>query len=361
VEAEMKKIIVILICLTVTASAGCAWIKGQRLKGKKAKESVTCLTYNIESVIARPTPEVFESIRQWKTYTESVPRARFNRISSPQINGLGDYIEGHANGLVGNLPWRLVVTRYEPGRQIGFSLAEGLRGSYLSTLTPLGDKTRINITIHLFLLPDTTMGQAFDNLVKQGTSAVEAKEDQLITDIMRRAKAQLEGVDPATVRFEQPPRYEIFVDSFFMIEEKLPVSPARAFKSLASNETMTALLPLDPIAPAGGSPRDVAAVGNHYRASSRPELGPRVDYDLIAIQFIPGKEARYVFSAHDVIMEWDLFITPELKGSTVQMLFMIDLPPEQTGPTLDVIIQTNSIDKYVQKKVEEWKKSLSKG
>jgi hypothetical protein len=346
-----------LAAVLVAVAMGCAGTKSKGMKADQAKETVTCTTYSAEVRVEQPPEAVFNSIREWEYYQYAIPRASLTMRSGPRINGLGDHMGGRVNGLVANLPWQAVVTRYELNRRMTISFSEGLRGSVTCSLIPLegGAATKMVYSVHLFFPQDTAMGQALAEVINQGSGALADTVDRLITDGLRLATARLNGQDPATFKLEVAPRYEVFQDSFFVIEDRLRTSPKKTFERFARPEEIAALLPFERLEPVGDSPADAVMLGSRYRGVSRPELGARVEYDVIPIQLSPGKEARYMITAADVMMEVDLQFSPALTGANVRMLFMIDLPAEQSGQTLDVIIQTSSVDKFAQARVQELK------
>ena len=347
---------ILFLFLAAAAVAGCGWYKSRMLQSKKDKETITCLTYSLQTMINRPPAEVIEYMSSWDNIQRAIPRAHIESWSGDKILRVGDYARAHTNGLVANLPVNVVAVRWDPPRLLELAFSQGLHGTLRFDFTPVENQTRIKTSVHFFFLPDTAAGRTFNDLVESG--AAEETVDSFITDVLRQAKAQIEGLDPASVVFEDPPRYEIFKDSYFMAEQDFPLSVNKLFSLLTQSDNLGAIMPFGRIEALDQSPASPAGLGDHYRATSKPELGPPVTYDLVTLQLDAPKEARFFLYAHDVRIEWSLFVSPTFAGSKAQMLFIVDLPPEQTGPALDVIIQTNSIDKIVQQGLEQFAAGL---
>jgi len=329
--------------------AGCALLRTRRLENKK--DTVSVLTYDLQTTINRPVKEVFELTRLWNTYV--VGYASYSEVSGPGLTGIGNFNRGEASLAGRKVKWTETVAEWEEQRTVRFVYSGDMRGSVRISMEPLGDKTRYRFSAHIFFLPDSALASALNAFLEQGILGDYL--DQTVTDWLVKDFAKLENKEPEQVRLDQKPVHSVFADAYLTATETFSISPEKLFQILNSRDGLKAILPLDRIEPAEKSPPDFEGLGNHYRATASRGLTTPLVYDLVIVQYDPPKEARYYLYAGGAAMEIDLIVVPDATGSKALILFILDLPESVAGRTLDVLIHLSDIDQQAQKELTELK------
>jgi hypothetical protein len=350
-KKRMKRnveIITALIAL-VTFVCGCSLIKARRLTDKE--ETVSVVTYHLETMIDSPVEEVFELTRMWNTYV--VDWAEYTTTSSHGLTGIGNYSTGKASLVGRSVVWNEVVTDWEDDRRVKFVYSGDIRGSVEISMEPAGDQTKYSFTTHAFFLPDSIGASALEALLEQGILGDYLNE--IVTDFIVKDIATLEGKAPEDVLLTGEPGHEVFVDAYFTADETFDVPARELFGRLTSTRGLESILPVDRIEPVGGSPETFEQLGDHYRVTASEELMQPLEYDMVVVQYDPPKEVRFYLYAHDVCMEIDLLVIPTLTGSRVLTIFILNFPKSVEGRAFDVLMHTSNIDQAVQKRLTELK------
>jgi carbon monoxide dehydrogenase subunit G len=342
----MKKIICFLLVLA-GAAGSCSWFDKRVFQPQTSKDQhLWCLDYQLDTTFHLQAEELFAYMSEWDNLAAAIPRAHFYHRNRERLEGVGDYALGMTSGITAvKVPVQITVVRWDPPRLVELAFSKTFHGTINFTLTPAGDSTRVKVSLHLFFLPDTLLGRSINNMLQQGK--VDAAISKLVTETARCFKAQAEGVDPEQVEVE-PPVYRIFPDTMFQASRRFSTPPAALYRRLTSPSGISTFLPFDSLEPREGAPTAPQKIGDHYRAVSTLAGSAPVSYDLVTLEFNPHKDARFYIFAHDVRIECNLSLHPTLTGSEAQVFYIVDLPPEQAGPALDVIIQTNNIDQFAQ-------------
>jgi len=336
----MKKAILLIIlicCLT-----GCSWMQTRMLEG--VEETVTVYTYHVEDEINLGADDLFEQLESWELLTRIIPYIKFDTSGDARIHGTGDYIDGRANILGVNFPVRLVIVEWEPGRILRVAIAEGVRGSAKLTLEPVGNRTRLAISLHVFLLPNTILAGAFNATMDQD-ALVKGLSEEALTATFIKLKGELEGIPSTQVDRNITSSYRVFVDAYLSADETISMPPKELFDNHFNVETMSKLWPNGRMEAAPDAPSTFHEVGARYVASTTLTPGIETQYDMFVTQSDHAKETRFFILNEDVSIEWDFLFSPTASGGTkVLTIVIIDMPDDTSGKMLDFIIFISSVD-----------------
>ncbi len=321
---------------------GCTLIRMRNLEEKE--ETISVITYSLQTTIDRPVEAVWDLTRMWNTYV--VGWAEYTTNSSYGLTGIGNYSTGRASLLGKSVTWNEVVTEWEEGRTVKFVYSGDVRSMIKISMEPHGDKTLYNFTAHTFFLPDNMMNSTLNSWLEQGL--LSEILDKAVTDWIVQDIATLEGKKPEEVQLDQDKTYDVFVDAYLKATETFEEPAWNVFRLFDSTGELAAVLPVDSIEPVGDSPEEFSEMGNHYKMTVTEGMDTPLVYDMILIQYDPPLQERFYIYAHGVCMEMDIFMYPTLSGTKVIIVFVLDLPESIDGRALDVFIHTSNIDQAVQ-------------